>query len=83
MNNIKLYWSSWHEEDSKYYNKLPFNRFFYIKEEDILLNSDNSQKDHLLYKIARDRAHPGLKYSNGLSNIFYNIFIEENNEKNN
>jgi len=83
MNNIKLYWSSWHQEDREFYNKLPFKRFFNIKEEDILLNSDTSQKNHPLYRIARDNAHPGLKYSSGLANVFYNIFIEEHYEKNN
>jgi hypothetical protein len=83
INNIKLYWSSWHKEDSEYYGQLPFKRFFHIKEEEILLHSDNSQKNHPLYRMARDRAHPGLRYSSGLANVFYNILKEEYDETDN
>ncbi len=77
IKNIKLIWSSWHSGDSVFYNKLPLKNFIYIKEEDILISANNNnEKNHPLYKIARDSAHPGLKYSDGLSNIFYKKFEE-------
>lgn len=83
-NNIKLIWSSWSEKDIKeFYGLCLFDNFIYIDNYQILSSSTNiNEKDNIYYNIGRDKLHPGLQYSDGLANIFYNEFIERfKNEK--
>lgn len=83
-NNIKLFWSSWNEEDcNNFYNHYNFNNFIYLSNYKVLDNSkNNDEKNSLYYMIGRDGVHPGLRYSDGLANIFYNKFIDKDkNEK--
>ena len=83
LKNIKLVWSTWHKGDAEFYKKIPLNNFLLIKDEDILLNAKNkNEKNHPLYKIARDHSHPGLRYHDGLANIFYDYLTKDNNEQN-
>lgn len=80
--DIKFFWSTWDQSDLSFFSKLNFSNFVKIEEVDIIMNATNvEEKDNIFYNVARDGAHPGLKYSDGLANIFYNILVRENYEK--
>jgi len=71
--DIKLLWTSWDKQDSSFYNETgSFNNFILLNDVDIYLSSKNKhEKSNNYYGIARDIAHPGLMYSDGLANIYY------------
>lgn len=84
-NKISLIWSSWMDDDCKnFYEKLKSNTFISLNNYKVLSNATNDyEKNDFYYKIGRDKLHPGLHYSDGLANIFYNEFIERyENEEN-
>jgi len=67
---IKLIWSTWDQSDLDFFSNLDFNNFIKIEEKDIYENATNSdESNNVFYQIARDGAHPGLIYSDGMSNI--------------
>lgn len=70
-NKINLMWTTWDKSDLDFFNNCNFKNFLYIDESDILYYASNiEEKNSLFYKMARDNAHPGLRYSDGLANIF-------------
>jgi hypothetical protein len=76
--NTKLLWATWDEQDNQFYSKVScLDGFIPITLADIFISSNNKEeKKYNYYAIGRDNAHPGLKYSDGLSNIFYNEMIK-------
>jgi len=77
---ISLIWSSWDEDSSKIFNELGFFDFIYIEQSSIIKMAKNkNERGNILYNIARDNAHPGLMYSDGVSEIF----LKEYNDKSN
>jgi len=69
--NIKFVWSSWQEQESLMYKEMDFKNYVYITNNDIINKATNyNDVNSLYYEIARDKAHPGLIFSDGLSNIF-------------
>lgn len=76
LKGIKLIWSTWDYSDLKFYSGLGFKNFLYAEEVDIIMNATNkNESDSPVYNSARDNAHPGLKYSDGLANIFMMEYI--------
>jgi hypothetical protein len=79
--NIKLLWSTWFDKDNNFYLNKGFKDFIYFWDIDIYINSKNKiEKTDILYKRARDGKHPGLRYSDGVANIFFkelNLRYEE------
>lgn len=76
LKGIKLIWSTWDRSDSDFYSNINFNNFFKFEDVDVYMNSKNShEKNNPFYEIARDRAHPGLRYSDGLARLFYNEYM--------
>ena len=75
--NIKLLWTSWEDTDVDFYHKTHmFKSFIPYKSVDIMLFAKNKhEKDSKYYKIARDDAHPGFEYSDGLANVYYKEII--------
>jgi hypothetical protein len=77
LNNIKLLWTVWDQSDLNFFSDLNFKNFLKIDDTDIYIKSTNySEKNDVFYEIARDGSHPGLRYSDGLSNIFLEYFNE-------
>jgi hypothetical protein len=76
--NTKLLWTTWDESDNEFYKKAScLDGFIPITHADIFISSNNKEeKKYNYYGIGRDNAHPGLKYSDGLSNIFYNEMVK-------
>lgn len=75
---IKLIWSTWNNADAKVYSKLDFKNFVFLEDVDIFMNAKNKEESSdPFYEIGRDGDHPGLKYSDGLSNIFLDSFKEK------
>jgi hypothetical protein len=76
--NIKLLWTTWDEKDNEFYKAAScLDGFIPTTHADIFISSSNKEeKTYNYYGIGRDNAHPGLKYSDGLSNIFYNEMIK-------
>jgi hypothetical protein len=75
--NVKLIWSAWQEQESLMYKEMDFKNYIYITNNDIINKATNyNDVDNPYYKIARDNAHPGILFSDGLSNIF----LEKMNE---
>jgi len=75
---IKLIWGTWSNLDARFYTKLPFKDFMFFEDVDIFMKSDNKEeKDDPFYAMGRDGDHPGLKYSDGLANLF----LERYNKK--
>ena len=70
---IKLLWTCWDDKDVDFYYKTGmFKSFISYKNLDIMLSSTNRyEKDSKYYKIARDKAHPGFEYADGLANVYY------------
>lgn len=77
--NIKLLWTTWNESDNKFYKDVKmFKDFISISDAKVISMSKNkNERKSKYYKIARDKAHPGLMYSDGLSNIYYNELIKK------
>jgi hypothetical protein len=77
--NCKMLWTTWNDEDAKIFNNMPFDNYIYCLEYDIISKADNYKevKNKYFYR-SRDGWHPGLIYSDGLSNMF----MEKINEKN-
>jgi hypothetical protein len=71
---IKFIWSSWADHENDLLLSLGFKNYVYLNEEIINDNAKNyhEESDKYFY-AARDKNHPGLIYSDGLSNIFLNI----------
>lgn len=75
---IKLFWSTWSEQDKAYYKLLKFDRYINIEINDIINMSTNYKEiDMPYYRSARDGSHPGKAYSDGLSNIFLKEYNED------
>jgi hypothetical protein len=70
---IKLLWTSWEDSDVDFYYKTHmFKNFMPYKSVDIMLFATNKhEKDSKYFKIARDNAHPGFEYSDGLANAYF------------
>jgi len=81
-NNIKLYWNTWHEVDAKvFFENGSLTRYIHTTWPIILAEATNSdEKNEKYFSIARDRAHPGYKYSDGIANIFYERYKNEKNK---
>lgn len=72
---IKLVWSTWSGNDTKVYSKLKFKNFVFLEDVDVFMNAKNKhESDDPFYKIGRDGDHPGLQYSDGVANIFFDNF---------
>jgi len=72
INKIKLFWSTWDNLDADFYKKQNFNNFIFMQDSDIHLAATNKdEKENPFFKIGRDQAHPGLSYSDGVANIFF------------
>lgn len=77
-NNIKLLWSTWDESDLNFFSKLEFKNFIYFDNTEVYMKAkNNNEKDNVFYNLARDGAHPGLRYSDGVAEIF----LEHLNER--
>jgi hypothetical protein len=77
--NINLIWSTWQQDDLNEYESMGFDNLLVVREHDIFKASKNyHESSDKYFDKARDGSHPGLAYSDGLSNLF----IEEIYEKN-
>lgn len=74
---IRLIWSCWSEQDSQTCSELDFSNYMHISYEKIQdsITNFNESSDPYFY-TARDRSHPGLAFSNGISNIFLKEYNE-------
>lgn len=74
----KLLWTTWDKNDNSFYSETKsFNNFISTTSIDIALKATNKyEKNNKYYDIARDKAHPGLMYSDGLANIFYSEAVK-------
>lgn len=82
-NSIKLLWSCWNGDDLSFYKNHNFENLIVFDEVKIFKKSNNyDESKSIYYDYGRDKIHPGLWYSSGLSNIFYEEFFERyQNEK--
>lgn len=74
---IRLIWSCWAEQDSQTCLELDFSNYVHLsykKIQDHITNFDES--DDPYFYTARDKSHPGLAFSNGVSNIFLKEYNE-------
>jgi hypothetical protein len=77
--NIKLMWSSWHQEEARLYNNMNFKNYIHIEHDEIIKKANNYKEiNSPYYGSARDNCHPGLMFSDGVSSIF----LEKINENN-
>lgn len=73
---IKLFWTTWNEDDDKIYSDINFKSYIKIKENNLINDSDIPYWD-----IAKDMSHPGSKWNIGLANQFYDaVKLDLNNE---
>jgi hypothetical protein len=71
---IKLIWSSWADHENALLNSLKFENYVSLTEYLINENAKNyDEETNDYFYAARDKNHPGLIYSDGLSNIFLNV----------
>lgn len=77
-NNIKFFWTSWQNSDLKFFSTLGFKNLVFDDIADIYLHAKNdNEKNDPLYDMGMDKIHPGLRYSDGLANIFYNRYVKD------
>lgn len=77
---INLIWTCWSDKDIKFYKGTKmFNCFLAKNKVDYVIASKNNEQKHSkYYNFARDRVHPGLRYSDGLANLLYEEFLKIN-----
>lgn len=78
-NHIQLIWSTWYNEQQDAFKDFNFSNYLYINDK-IVINSINYDEVKNLKYIekARDGAHPGAAFSNGIKNIFLKEYNEIN-----
>lgn len=71
--NIKLIWTCWSDKDIKFYKATKMFNDFLPKDkiEYVLAATNTDEKNNKYYDLARDMGHPGLRYSDGLANLYY------------
>ena len=73
---IKLYWSTWSDEDLPVYNQLNFNNYLYFNSDSVNMDIDNDiikNTNKLPYwKLARDNHHMGSGWQTCVANAFMN-----------
>jgi hypothetical protein len=81
-NNINLYWNTWHEADAKAFTENGFlERYVYTTWAMVYAEAtNNDEKNEKYFGIARDKIHPGYKYSDGIANILYERLKDEKNK---
>ena len=76
--NIFLKWSTWEKRDMDSFKKLDFENYVDMDFSHIINSATNYEEStNKYYMISRDNAHPGIAYSDGVSNIFLKEFNEK------
>jgi hypothetical protein len=72
---IKLIWGTWSLKDAKFYSNLNFKDFLFFDDVSVVMKANNKEeKFDPFYSMGRDKSHPGLLYSDGLANLFFEKF---------
>lgn len=79
MSGISLIWSTWQGQEAKIYNTMNFENYMHMDQDDIIKSAKNySESISPYYSMGRDKTHPGLMFSDGVANLFW----EKANERN-
>lgn len=75
---IKLIWSTWVEKEGDFFKTMNFTNYVHITLNDLKKNLTNYQLiSDKYFNMARDNSHPGVGYSDSVSNIFLKEFNEK------
>lgn len=74
---IRFIWSAWNPEQQEAYKHMKFTNYLYMNDELIHNNINYGELGNFKYiEKARDRAHPGAAYFNGVKNLFLKEYNE-------
>lgn len=76
LKGIKLFWGSWIPNDQRVFKEYHFNDYVEIPAWDMLFQG-HTIKDKEYIEIARDGAHPGLRYMTQVADAFYEASFNE------
>lgn len=72
--NIKLFWTTWDNEDNKIFQKINFNNYLKINDE---YQNKAIKTDSAYWEIGKDGIHPGAKWHTGIAEYMFDNLKNE------
>jgi hypothetical protein len=72
--NIKLFWTTWDDDDDKIFQKMNFNNYFKINYE---YENKAIKTNSPYWEVAQDGFHPGAKWHAGIAEYMFDILKNE------